>query len=255
MELNRIGLSVTNDYLFRNGDKYVLVDTGYEADWELFKERLGATGIGPGDISHLILTHHHDDHAGFIHELLEENPAIVVVMSAWTRELLLAGRNDASHGGGLINRRIAFLIRFKGLLVSSKTGKKVKPEDNLLFKPYATRSTDLVLSGETRLVDLGIGAEGSIIPTPGHTVDSASILFDDGDCLVGDAAASMLLLAGTRHCVIFVMDLRQYYESWRLLLARGAKRIFPAHGRSFSATVLEREMGKNRQEDIVLYRP
>jgi glyoxylase-like metal-dependent hydrolase (beta-lactamase superfamily II) len=80
------------------------------------------------------------------------------------------------------------------------------------------------------------------------------VLFDDGDCLVGDSAASMLLFAGTHHCVIFVMDLDQYYASWRLLLSRGAKRILPAHGRPFAAAVLEREMDRNRKGNIVGYR-
>jgi glyoxylase-like metal-dependent hydrolase (beta-lactamase superfamily II) len=63
----------------------------------------------------------------------------------------------------------------------------------------------------------------------------------------------MLPFAGTRHCVVFVMDLGQYYESWRLLLSRGARRILPAHGKAFPAGLLERDMGKNRPEEMVAY--
>jgi glyoxylase-like metal-dependent hydrolase (beta-lactamase superfamily II) len=253
MDLITLRLSVTNDYLFRTGDKYALVDTGYEADWELLQKRLSEAKVAIGDISHLILTHHHDDHVGCIHDLLAANPAITVVMGPETSKLIRVGKNDQTHGGGLVNRRIAFLIRFKRFVVSGKTGKAVKKEDNLLFKPYIAREGDIILSGETRLRDLGIDADGAIVPTPGHTVDSVSLLFDDGNCLVGDSAASMLLFAGTKHCVIFVMDLDQYYASWRLLLSRGAKRIWPAHGRPFAASVLEREMGRNRKEDVVSY--
>jgi glyoxylase-like metal-dependent hydrolase (beta-lactamase superfamily II) len=76
---------------------------------------------------------------------------------------------------------------------------------------------------------------------------------DNGDCLIGDAAANMLSFAGTRHCVIFIMDLKRYYESWKDILMRGAKRIFPAHGKPFEATALVREMGRNRKENIVGY--
>jgi Zn-dependent hydrolases, including glyoxylases len=240
MRLIKLGLSVTNDYLFRCGDKYALVDTGYEADWELLKKRIGEAHVALGDIGYLVLSHHHDDHVGCVHELLEANPDIAVVMSKATEELLLAGRNDITHGGGLVNRRIAFLVRFKRFAVALKTGRLTRKEDNLRFRPYSARPRDIVFEGETRLRDLGMEAEGSIVPTPGHTVDSVSVLFDDGDCLVGDAAASMLLFAGTRHCVIFVMDLDLYYASWRLLLERGAKRILPAHGKGFSSAVLER---------------
>ena len=82
-------------------------------------------------------------------------------------------------------------------------------------------------------------------------MDSISVLFDDGDCLVGDAAADMLSFAGTRNCVIFVMDLDQYYESWRKLMEAGAKRILPAHGRAFSVERLTRNMGKNKADNMV----
>jgi len=253
MDFISLRLSVTTDYLFRCGDKYALVDTGYEADWELFQKRLAEAGVAISDISHFILTHHHDDHAGCINELIAANPSIIVVMSSLTKELLLAGRNDITHGGGFINKRIAFLIHFKRFVVSWKTGKAVKKEDNLLFKPYVARKGDIVFSGETKLRDIGIDVGGSLVPTPGHTVDSVSVLFDNGNCFVGDSAASMLLFAGTHHCVIFVMDLDQYYASWRLLLSRGAKHILPAHGRPFASSVLEREIGRNRKSDIVGY--
>ena len=245
-------LSVTNCYLFRNGEKWVLVDTGYAQDWDLFNRRLAEVGLRVAQISHLILTHHHDDHVGFIHKLVAENATIVVTMCESTRDLLLVGRNDASHGGGLINRRIATLIGLKQFYVALKTGKRRQKKDNLCFEAYAARPTDIVFRGEPQLRDLGIDAAGRILSTPGHTVDSISILFDDGDCLVGDAAANMLSFAGTRNCVIFVMDLDQYYASWRKLLATGSKRILPAHGRPFSVERLSRNLGKNRIEDMVL---
>jgi glyoxylase-like metal-dependent hydrolase (beta-lactamase superfamily II) len=253
MEIITLRLSFTNDYLFRNGDSWVLVDTGYAEDRALFERRLAEAGVAISDISHLILTHHHDDHAGLLNWLVERNPQIAVVMSALSRELLLVGHNDLSHGGGLINRKIARLIGLKRFVVFLKTGRLPRKDANLGFEPYAVRENDILLSCEVRLRDIGIQAEGAILATPGHTVDSVSVLFDDGDCLAGDSAADMLSFAGTHHCVIFVMNLGQYYESWRLLLSRGARRILPAHGKAFPAGLLERDMGKNRPEEMVAY--
>ena len=251
MKLITLRLSVTRDYLFQNGSKYVLVDTGYEEDWELFRRRLCEASISIAQISHLILTHHHDDHVGFVHRLVAENPSLVVVMSDRTKELLLAGKNDQSHGGGLLNRRVAALIRLKQFYVSLVVGKHVNRSRNLLFEPYAARGNDIVLEGETRLKDIGIEADGTIVATPGHTIDSVSILFDDGDCLIGDAAANFLSFAGTKNCVVFVSDLNQYYATWIDVLARGAKRIYPAHGAPFQSERLTRNLGKNRAENMV----
>jgi glyoxylase-like metal-dependent hydrolase (beta-lactamase superfamily II) len=79
-----------------------------------------------------------------------------------------------------------------------------------------------------------------------------SILFDDGDCLVGDAAANFLGVAGTKNCVVFVRDLGEYYGTWEKILARGARRIFPGHGSPFDSKRLRRNLRKNKAENMVL---
>lgn len=101
MDIIALKLSFTNDYLFRNGDSWVLVDTGYAEDRALLERRLAEAGVAISDISHLILTHHHDDHAGLLNWLVARNPQIAVVMSTLSRELLLsrgARRILPAHG-------------------------------------------------------------------------------------------------------------------------------------------------------------
>lgn len=254
MKLIPLKLSVTTCYLVKAGEKYLLVDTGYEEDWDLFQKRLKEAGVSLAEISHILLTHHHDDHCGLLHPILRENGSIRVVMSDLCAQLLLKGKNDQTHGGGLLNRRVAFLIRHKQAYVSLILRKKVDKTKNLTFPPFHCREKDIVVLGETELREIGIPLDGKLLRTPGHTVDSISLLFPDGDCLVGDAAAHMLPFAGTRYCVIFVRSLPEYYRSWEKLLAAGALRIFPAHGRPFPADRLVRNLGRNKQENIVRYR-
>lgn len=251
MEMIPLRLSVTTDYLIPAGESYVLVDTGYAEDRDLFRKRLKESGVGLSQISHLILTHHHDDHCGLLPFILRENGTIRVVMPDSCAKLIQKGENDQTHGGGLLNRRVAFLLRQKQLYVSLILRKKVNRSKNLKFTPYFYRENDIVFQGEPTLRELGIPLQGKILRTPGHTVDSVSILFPDGDCLVGDAAANMLRFAGTRNCVVFVCNLEQYYKSWEKLLAAGALRIFPAHGKPFSADRLLQNLWKNRGRDIV----
>ncbi|HBF38776.1 MAG TPA: MBL fold metallo-hydrolase, partial [Firmicutes bacterium] len=39
----------------------------------LFSRRLQEAGISFSQISHIILTHHHDDHAGLLNYIIKEN--------------------------------------------------------------------------------------------------------------------------------------------------------------------------------------
>lgn len=254
MEIIKLKLSVTNCYLIRNKEKYILFDTGYEYEWELFCKRLKEAGVSINEISHIILTHHHDDHCGLLNKILKENDDIKVVMSYLAKDLLLNGENDRSHGGGIINKRVKliWLLNGKRFKVMLALKKYIDPKTNLKFPPYKVRENDIIISGDTKLKDIGIELDGAIIETPGHTVDSISVIFDDGDCIVGDAAANMLQFAGTKYCVIFICDLDEYYNSWRKIISGQAKRILPAHGEQFSVEKLKENIGKNKKKDMVM---
>ena len=253
MDLIPLKLSVTTCYLIKTSDKFLLVDTGYEEDWELFQRRLKESNVELLQIGYLLLTHHHDDHVGLLQNILQENRAIRVVMSDLCNELIKKGKNDLTHGGGLLNKRVAFLIRHKQAYVSLVLHKKVSKSKNLKFQPFSSRDCDIVFKGEPNLRDIGIPIEGRILKTPGHTVDSVSILFPDGDCLVGDAAAYMLPFAGTHYCVIFICNMEEYYNSWKKIISAGAKRILPAHGVPFSADKLAQNIHRNTSDNLVLY--
>ena len=73
MKIIKLKLSVTNCFLVQVGDKYILVDTGYDWEWEAFCSRLKEARVSFADISHIILTHHHDDHSGLLNNILTEN--------------------------------------------------------------------------------------------------------------------------------------------------------------------------------------
>jgi glyoxylase-like metal-dependent hydrolase (beta-lactamase superfamily II) len=253
MRLIPLKLSVTTCYLIQTEDKYLLIDTGYREDWALFCRRLKEVGVSPDQIGYLLLTHHHDDHCGLLPDILRENGAVRVVMSDACAALIRRGQNDLTHGGGLLNRRVAFLVRRKQAYVSLILHQKIDKSQNLKFTPYEARPNDIVFTEEPTLRALGIPLDGRILATPGHTVDSVSVLFPDGDCAVGDAVAHMLAFAGTRYCVIFICDMAEYYRSWEKLIRSGAKRILPAHGAPFPVDRLTKNLWKNKAENRVLY--
>ncbi len=253
MNILPLKLSVTNCFLIKAVDQYVLIDTGYEEDWDLFRTRLKEADVELSQISHIILTHHHDDHCGLLHNILRENDLIRVVMSHLCKDLILKGENDRTYGGGFLNRRVALLMSLEPLLLSLIL-KKLIVKERFTFPPYQLRDCDILISGDTGLQEIEIPLDGKIIETPGHTVDSVSILFDDGDCLIGDAAANVFQFAGTKYCVMLIGDMSAYYKSWEKVIAAGARRIFPAHGGPFAVDKLKTNLWKNKAENIVPYK-
>jgi glyoxylase-like metal-dependent hydrolase (beta-lactamase superfamily II) len=114
MHLIAIQLKLTNCFLVPHKTSYLLVDTGYEYEWHRFIQELASRRVRVQDISHLILTHAHDDHAGLAARLIAENPAIVLVASRLAAEGLASGKHLNMPGAGYINRRVGFLLSLKG---------------------------------------------------------------------------------------------------------------------------------------------
>jgi glyoxylase-like metal-dependent hydrolase (beta-lactamase superfamily II) len=244
--MHRIDLDVTSVYVLPTAQGHLLVDTGYAHDEKALLAGLRAVGIDLADISHVLLTHHHDDHAGLVARLAAQRPDLQVILHERALPLLAHGANDLTHGGYWLNRRVRLLGGLKGVVEPgwSEHG----------FPPYHVRPCDITVSADH---DDGVlrrlGISGTVIALPGHTVDSIGIVLDDGNAFVGDAAANFLRFAGTRHCVVFLTDLDQYYASWRRLIEAGARLIHPGHGNAFPIQELERDLDANRRSSLVAY--
>jgi glyoxylase-like metal-dependent hydrolase (beta-lactamase superfamily II) len=235
-------LSLTNAYLLAGSRGYVLVDTGYATDYPALLEGLRRRRVGLAEIRVLILTHHHDDHAGAARELLSAAPWIRVLARKEAEALLASGVNSTARGGSLVNRRIAALYRLK---------KALNPGWDHRFPPLELRHKDLLLGDEQVDLSRELGLEAEALYTPGHSVDSMSLLLPGGELLCGDLASNFLNGAGAKYCTLFNEDIREVYASWRLVLSRGVRRLYPAHGKPFPAERLERFLDAHREETVV----
>ena len=74
---------------------------------------------------------------------------------------------------------------------------------------------------ESRTLLSNMGIPGEILPTPGHSDDSVSLLLDDGSVFTGDLTPLEAAFGEAGDLV---------KASWRLLRERGAKRVYPGHG-------------------------
>ena len=244
MDIKTLKLKVTNCYLVRAGEKYLLVDTGYEYEWESFCKRLREVGVGLDKIGYVLLTHHHDDHSGLLNKVVEANSGVKIIMSQHAKDLMATGKHFHTPEAGYINKRIGLLLSLKGRFDKKWTHS---------FPPYQMRKSDIFIDRETSFGELGIALPGKIIETPGHSPDHISIVFDDGDCISGDATANFLQWAGAKYCVISVDNLDQYYMSWQKLITGHAQQIFPSHGRPFAIEALQRNLGKHKKENMALF--
>jgi glyoxylase-like metal-dependent hydrolase (beta-lactamase superfamily II) len=222
--VHSVKLGWTRCFLLKCTGGYLLIDTDYERYYALFEKKLAGLGIATSDIKYLLLTHHHDDHAGFAAELVRRTGCRVIAH----RNAVLPLKQGKSEGTDKpVTRRSQIALTFYTL---------VHKEFN--FPPLTLTERDIVIEGDNDSFLKGIGIDGVILHTPGHTRDSVSVLLSDGSAFVGDAAMNFLRWTGMGHRPIVIEDINTVYESWRKLRERGARVIYPAHGRPFSAAKL-----------------
>ena len=92
-----LGSRVVNNYLITGPGGAVLIDTGYDGSFPRFMKRLKASGVRPEDIRYVFLTHAHDDHAGFLNEVLAVTGA-EVILHPKAVEGLKKGQNSFEGG-------------------------------------------------------------------------------------------------------------------------------------------------------------
>lgn len=222
IKIHNVGGYVVNNYLLKTPLGIVAMDTGYPGGCDKFVQRFQE--IAPlNELKYIFLTHHHDDHAGFLGELLARCDA-KVVLHPLAVELLKQGKSDAPPGGGYSSIPASWFGKFKtefafpavDLGVRAAT---VEAEDQQLFEQ--------------------MGLPIKILFLPGHTADSIGLfLTETGQLFCGDAAMNAVISVA-KH-TIWIDDAKEFGRSWDKMLALKPKRIYPSHGTPFSPKALKK---------------
>lgn len=237
MKIINAGNRIMNTYVYKAPCGYVMIDTGYEHSLKNVTKKLEKAGLGLDDIKYVFLTHAHDDHAGFLNELLHKQPELKVIASEKAKPVLKRGQN--SFDGGCSNF-LAFA--FCKIMALFGKGEHRFPGIEDSFDNRFVEVNDAT-KGEAETL-LG----GEILLTPGHTLDSVSLKIDDS-IFCGDAA--MNGLPSMERITIWVGDKTDYEASWDVLIGSDAQTIYPAHGKPFAVKDLEKY--KNRISGRKLY--
>jgi glyoxylase-like metal-dependent hydrolase (beta-lactamase superfamily II) len=189
MEFFNVGSKDVNIYLLHSGLKRLLIDTGFPNTLNNLGRQLRAIGFKISEIDYLLVTHFHIDHAGAVQELKENGVKFLIP--------------DVQKN---------FINQMEHMAAGKWKYKNLEIHDNIEF------SID-----ESKNILKNAGFNGQIIPTPGHTDDSISLVLDSGEAFTGDLMAEHLIMP----------DDLVSLSSWKKLKAYNARIIYPGHGRTY----------------------
>jgi len=224
----RIPMGISNSYLIANNRQCILVDAGNADREKKCITTLNKLGFDCEEIGLIVITHVHYDHVGSLRALKNACKCPVVVHQK-EAQLLKNGQITFPAGTNMIGR---------GIMGLANIMMKILPQ----FFSFSPVEAEITITGEMSLEPFGIS--GRIIPTPGHTEGSLSVVLPTGEAFVGDLAINYLPFGLGPIFPPFADDVDILLESWKDLLEQGITTIFPAHGRSFQAQKLREKIAE-----------
>lgn len=220
----RVLFGRSNVFLLTNGVNHILIDSSKGNQWRKLQKRLNQLNIS--HLDYLILTHTHFDHAGNARKIKEKYNAKIIVSRSETLNLE-SGENLSLGGTTFITRGLIRLVEKSGFL-------------NLKTEPC---SSDVLIESTFDLKKLGFNA--FILPTPGHTIGSLSLIVDDKIAIVGDAMFGVF-----KGSIFppFANDVPQMIKSWELLLATKCSLFLPSHGTANSRKLVQKIHDKRKNQ-------
>jgi len=213
-EIVAIRLGRTTAFLVQ-GKRPILIDCGAPGNGERIVNQLHGADVAPGDLALIVITHVHSDHVGSLSaiKVLSEAPVAVHALEAGA---LQTGRNAALVPNSLLARVVTPLLK--------------------LQKPLPSVEPELLIAGVFDLREYGV--EGEILPTPGHTPGSISVVLQSGEAIIGDLVMGRLFRPRVPHVPMFASDVNEVRTSIRALLDRGVTCFHTAHGGPFTSDAL-----------------
>lgn len=221
-----IGNRIVNQYLLKINEDIIIIDTGYEGSFHTFIEKYEGLGFTMKQIQFIVITHTHDDHVGFLNDLLDYCDAPVILHKI-AMQRLKSGENVFLGG---FSTRKAYII----FLLMNFFGRK-RHSMTIVDRPDRFH---ILQDNEKILREYGY--EVDLIELPGHTLDSIGVILDH-KLFCGDAAMNGFL-STAKHSII-IEDLNLYRDSWKRMIETEVKTIYPSHGKAFSRIDLERNIG------------
>ena len=220
MQIYPIRFGINRCYLIQDGG-IIMIDGGPPNKSIAFQKFIRCIPIHPNDIRLIILTHGDFDHVGSASEIK-----------------LLTGAKIAIHENDRLNFENSLYNWPPG---TTSWGRFLRFVLNPILKislKFSGDKSDIVLdNSDYPLYDFGIN--GKIVYTPGHTKGSVSVLLESGEAFVGCMAHNNFPFRFRPGLPIFAEDIYEVKESWKSLIQKGARMIYPAHGDPFPVDIIK----------------
>jgi endoribonuclease LACTB2 len=178
----------TNYYSLDIKGGKLLVDCGWPGSMAQFTAELKRKGISISEIKYMLATHFHPDHAGLVEEF-KRLGAQLILLESQTGAIGVPVEQQSSKMPAHIT---------------------VSPSQNILLT-----------FAESREFLASLGLAGEIIPTPGHSDDSVTLILDEGLAFTGDLPPRMIL--SDEDTVA--------RASWDTIYRHKITHVYPAHGK------------------------
>lgn len=226
-EIIRMDLGGVNCYLGKQGESYVLFDTGghltmdkvFDNRREKLQQQLESNGCIPGNLNLIVLTHGDNDHAAnakYVSEIYHAKIAMHTGDVPLVERPTIDTMMESFHYSSPILNLIFKIMKKKILKVNEK-----------VLSEYERFTPDILLRDGDNLSEYGLKAK--IIYIPGHTKGSIGILTDNGDLIAGDTFANMKKPSSALNAIDFTI----LHKSIGKLKTMDIKIVYQGHGESF----------------------
>lgn len=220
IKIHPIPIGYSRGYIIE-GKGSIMIGGGSMKNVKKFSKGLERLSIKPENIQLLILSHGHFDHIRLA-KGIQEATGCKIVMHHKDKDMLEKGLQRMPPGVTVRSKMISSLIKWFFV--------------PFLHIPKAT--VDISLGNEGMSLSK-FGIPGQILHTPGHTAGSISVVLETGDAFVGCMAMNGFPGPKRPGLPIFAENLEETKNSWRFLLKKGVKKIYPEHGDPFPAELVQ----------------
>lgn len=231
-EIIRIDLGGVNCYLGKEGDSFILFDTGghivmdkvFNDRCDILSKELDKVGCTTENLKLIVLTHGDNDHTANAAFLRQRYNARIAMNSSDVELVETPTLEKALESFRYRSIVLKLVFRLMKKAITKVTVKTL--EDFKKFKP------DIYLKDGDSLSEYGFNAK--VLHIPGHTDGSIGVLTSKGDFIAGDTFVNVKKPSVAPNANNF----ETLFDSVKRLKAMNIKTVYPGHGTPFEMNQL-----------------